>query len=275
MKKSTKLSAFLLLFYLLIFSIYPPTVHAQSVYDLSWKKDVPMLAGGMAGTTASLLLRAHHDPLTDIEIAQLNPNDINIFDRPAIQYYGEGAREASDVLLTLSYALPLTALLFQDTRSDVGTIGVLLAETLLLNEAFTGITKTLVERPRPYTYNPEVPETNKTENDSNLSFFSGHTSYTAALSFFSAKVITDHTDNRTVKIIAWTSAVLLPAATGYMRYRAGMHFPTDIITGYVIGASLGYLVPQLHKVKSDKKQLSHHISQFTLSPMSLRIVLVF
>jgi len=275
MKKSTKLTAFLLLFYLFIFSISPLAGHAQSVYDLSWKKDVPLLAGGMAGTTASLLLRAHHQPLTNAEIARLNPNDINAFDRPAIQYYGEGAREASDVLLTLSYALPLTTLLFQDTRSDVGTIGVLLAETLLLNEAFTGITKTLVARPRPYTYNPDVPETNKTEKDGNMSFFSGHTSYTAALSFFSAKVITDYTDNRTIEIIAWTSAVLLPAVTGYMRYRAGRHFPTDIITGYVAGASLGYFIPQLHKIQSQQKVKKAHLSQLFVGPASIHLVVEF
>lgn len=251
-------------------------VGANDVHDQRVADNVGVSEGAEANApTASLLLRAHHQPLTAAEIANLYPADINAFDRSATRYYGEGAREASDILLTLSYALPLTTLFFQDTKSEVGTIGVMLTETLLLNEAFTGITKTLAERPRPYTYNPEVPEVNKTEKDSNLSFFSGHTSYTAALSFFSAKVITDYTDNRTIEIIAWTAAALLPAATGYMRYRAGRHFPTDIIAGYIVGASLGYLVPQLHKVRSQKKAGKLHLSQLFAGSTGIHMVFVF
>ncbi len=274
MKKTTNRALLLIIFYLFIFYLYPYSGHGQQVYRLNRGTDIPLLAGDVAGATASFLLRAQHQPLTDAEIAKLDIDDINSFDRPATGYYGEGAREASDILLTFSYALPLTTLFFLDTKSELGTIGIMLAETLLLNEALTGITKTLVERPRPYTYNPEVPEISKTGKDGNMSFFSGHTSYTAALSFFSAKVITDHTDNRTVEVIAWTGAALLPAVTGYMRYRAGKHFPTDIITGYIVGAGLGYLVPQLHKVKSEKARKAH-LSQFYISPGSVHVVLVF
>ena len=82
------------------------------------------------------------------------------------------------MLLTLSYAPPITTLFLQGVSSDAGTIGVMLAETLLLNEALTGLAKTLVARPRPYTYNLEVPEIAKQDPDSSLSFFSAHASYT-------------------------------------------------------------------------------------------------
>ena len=275
MEKITNRPLLLLLFYLFFFSIYPSTGQTQPVYDLLWEKELPLLTGGVVGTAASFLLRVHHQPLTDAEIAQLNSNDLNVLDRSATRYYGRGAKNTSNVLLTLSYALPITTLFLQDVSSYVGTIGVMLAETLLLNEAFTGIAKTLVARPRPYTYNLEVPEIAKKDHDSNLSFFSAHASYAAALSFFTAKVITDYTDNRTVEIMAWTGAVLWPAITGYTRYRAGMHFPTDIITGFVVGASLGYIIPQLHKVKSEKKTTKPHFSQLNISPTGLYVVFVF
>ena len=275
MKKTTNRALLLIIFYLFIFYLYPYSGHGQQVYKLSKGTDLPLMTGGVAGSAVSFLLRARHQPLTDAQIAQLDINGINAFDRPATRYYGEGAREASDILLTFAYALPLTTLFFQDTKSEVGTFGIMLAETLLLNEALTGITKTLVERPRPYTYNPEVPEISKTGKDGNMSFFSGHTSYTAALSFFSAKVITDHTDNRTVEIIAWTGAALLPAVTGYMRYRAGKHFPTDIITGYIAGAGLGYLVPQLHKIKTQEKEGKVRVEQLMIGPGSVYVVFAF
>ena len=41
---------------------------------------------------------------------------------------------------------------------------------------------------------------------------------------------------------------MLPAVTGYLRFKAGKHFPTDIIVGYGVGATIGYLVPELHKL---------------------------
>lgn len=260
-----------LVFYLLFFSIFPTTSHGQSVYDLSWKKEVPLLAGGFIGSAASLALRARHQPLSEAEIGRLNKSDVNAFDRSAIQYHGKGARKASDVLLTLSYAFPATTLFLPKNSKGIETIAVMLAETLLLNETLTGITKTWVQRPRPYTYNEEVSDLEKMDKNSNLSFFSGHTSYTAALSFFTAKVISDYSDNHTLEIIAWTGAALVPAVTGYMRYRAGMHFPTDIITGYIVGASLGYLIPELHKVKAQEKIEKMHLSQLFIGPGTIYV----
>jgi len=43
----------------------------------------------------------------------------------------------------------------------------------------------------------------------------------------------------------WAAAV--PAAVGYFRMEAGKHFLTDVLLGYSIGATVGVLVPELHK----------------------------
>ena len=41
---------------------------------------------------------------------------------------------------------------------------------------------------------------------------------------------------------------LVPAlGTGFFRYKGMKHFPTDVLTGLVVGASTGFLVPHLHK----------------------------
>ena len=43
------------------------------------------------------------------------------------------------------------------------------------------------------------------------------------------------------------AAALVPAAVAYNRIEAGKHFLTDNLVGYAVGATMGILVPQLHK----------------------------
>jgi membrane-associated phospholipid phosphatase len=46
----------------------------------------------------------------------------------------------------------------------------------------------------------------------------------------------------------WAGSLTLAAATGYLRYQAGKHYPTDIIGGAIIGSLIGWGVPKLHEV---------------------------
>jgi len=222
------------------------TTYGQG-YELKTAREITLLSVGAAGTATSILLREKREPLMLKDIANFSISDVFAIDRLSKGNYHEGAKTASDVLVSVSFALPLTLLAFDDARTDAGTLGVILLETVAINEALTGITKALVKRPRPYTYNSEAPDEIRTMRGNNFSFFSGHTSYAAALSFFTAKTISDYVDNSGTRQLAWTGAFVLPAVTGYLRYRAGKHFPTDVITGYIVGASLGYLIPHLHK----------------------------
>jgi membrane-associated phospholipid phosphatase len=90
----------------------------------------------------------------------------------------------------------------------------------------------------------------KQSNNAGISFYSGHTSMTAAISFFTAKVFTEYVENYTLRILIWTGAAILPAITAVSRVNTHWHFPTDVIAGYAIGAIIGYLIPELHKTKS-------------------------
>jgi len=38
----------------------------------------------------------------------------------------------------------------------------------------------------------------------------------------------------------------LPAIQGYLRVRAGKHFPTDVITGYIVGLGSAWLMHKMH-----------------------------
>ena len=89
----------------------------------------------------------------------------------------------------------------------------------------------------------------RVNDQARLSFLSGHTSITAAMTFISARVLTDiHPDSKWNKFI-WVSAITIPAFNGYLRSRAGKHFPTDVMAGYALGASIGLLIPRIHRLE--------------------------
>jgi len=154
--------------------------------------------------------------------------------------------------------LPAALLFNKYTRKDFGPLMLMAFEVSSINFGLSSIAKNTVNRTRPLVYNPNVPMEHRTNGISKLSFYSGHTSHTASMSFFMAKVLNDYHPNMkpALKLGMWTAAALIPAATGYYRVKAGKHFPTDVMTGYAIGAFTGWLVPHLHKKKALHPKLS-------------------
>jgi len=231
--------------------------NSESPYhDFSFKKELPFL-GGLAGLSAINLLIDAPTPLTEEDILGLDGQSINSFDRYAISKNSDKAQEISDFFLTGVLVLPAIFLSNHHTRKDVIPLVVMTLEVAGLNYALTSITKKVVKRTRPLAYNPVFSLEEKTSESARVSFFSGHTSHTTSLSFLVAKVMTDyHPDARTgVKIGIWTFAASIPALTGYLRIRAGKHFPTDTIVGYLAGGLIGIGIPELHKRnrKTDQK----------------------
>lgn len=131
-------------------------------------------------------------------------------------------------------------------------IAALYGETFFITTGITLLIKTTVKRNRPFVYNPEAPLDKKLTRNARTAFLSGHTSISAANCFFSAKVFSDYYPESKWKPVVWTTAAILPAITGYLRVKAGKHYPTDTIAGYLLGATTGLLIPQLHKKKMEK-----------------------
>jgi membrane-associated phospholipid phosphatase len=126
----------------------------------------------------------------------------------------------------------------------------------MLNQGLNWMAKGLTRRTRPFVYDPESPFEDKTKTNARLSFYSGHTSTAASMTFFTAKVFSDYLSNKTAKALIWTAAAVYPALVGYLRRDSANHFRTDVITGYLVGALIGYGIPLLHKTKN--KDLSVH-----------------
>jgi membrane-associated phospholipid phosphatase len=142
-------------------------------------------------------------------------------------------------------ALPAFFLSTKHSRSQLGSLVVMGFEVGMINFGITSSVKNLSSRARPYVYNPNVPMEERTSSLSRKSFFSGHTSHTAAFSFFFAKVLNDfHPNMKTgLKITMWTVAIAVPVTTAYLRVESGKHFKTDVFTGFMVGAATGWLVP--------------------------------
>lgn len=220
-----------------------------SPYRFNWKHETAIASASLAYFVGGGILDITRKSLTPAQIGSLNPNDVNRFDRSAIGNSDPNGALASDVLLGTSFILPATLLAVQGCQHDALIIGLMWFEVATLTLGTTEYVKSLVLRPRPLVYDPDESLDVKTTRDSRMSFFSGHTSAVAAFSFFGAKVFSDYSDNKLHKALVWSGAAILPAVTGYLRFRSGKHFPTDIIAGYALGASIGYLVPFLHKKK--------------------------
>lgn len=234
----------------------------DSPYNFNWKRELIYASGAGLVTGGGLLTSFQTRPLTIAQINSLDKFDIPGFDRNVTNKWNPKADLASDILVYGSVTLPAFMMINKRMRKDFLVIGFIYAETAMLTLGVTELTKGLAKRARPFVYNPDVDMSEKTGRDARQSFFSGHTSLTAALCFTTAKIFSDYSDNRTHEALVWTGAVLVPAVVGYLRYESGKHFPSDIIAGYFVGATVGYLVPWLHRRKPLMKGL-------TVSPYGL------
>ena len=233
---------------------------SESPYKINFKSELPYIALS-AGLLSSGLIIKHineQQPFTLEQLNNLDPKDINSFDRAAAYNSSESARIYSNYALYGGALLPLYFLSMHYTRSEfiplvvMGTEVYAIVSTLAMNAKFS------FNRARPLAYNPEFSDEFRTSQTSKLSFFSGHTAQTAGFSFFMAKVISDYHPNMNTakKIGLWSFAVALPAVTGYFRVKGGKHFNTDVMTGFAVGAFAGWLIPHLHKKKESKLSLA-------------------
>jgi len=184
--------------------------------------------------------------------ASVNSKSLWNIDRNAINQNSKTADRWSDVTLYGTLAMPILLNVSRNgNRGEGGKIALMGLQGFMVENGLNLLVKNLVKRPRPFIYdNPWIVKDRSININSSKSFYSGHTSGAAYFAFFGAKVFSDlHPDSKW-KPYVWSVAIALPAVTGYLRYKAGKHFPTDVIVGYTAGAAIGYLIPTLYRSKN-------------------------
>jgi membrane-associated phospholipid phosphatase len=172
------------------------------------------------------------------------------FDLSAIHQHNPTYQSASDILEYTAVALPFLAFVDKRVSGHAKQIVGMYLETLAIDFAVYNMTTGIVNRRRPLTYNTDtsqVPLKAREGATVKESFFSGHTSNAATATFFGARVFTDLRPHSALVPFVWIAAAGVPAFTAFSRYKAGKHFPSDVVVGYIVGASIGYFVPQIHK----------------------------
>ncbi|MBI1267834.1 MAG: phosphatase PAP2 family protein [Cryomorphaceae bacterium] len=211
------------------------------------------LTGSSATLAGTAFLMSRNDKgMSAVEVGNLRSSSINAIDKRFVNSYYHGAALASDFVAIGSGILPACAFLFPAARKDLSELAHMYAEVSFLNYAFATSTKSLVQRPRPFTYNTSVLLDEKLLPDARRSFYSMHTSTTASYCFFTAMMVQQYSDKKWVKTSTWIAAAVAPMVTGLLRVRGGQHFVTDVATGYLIGAAVGIGVPYLHLKKARK-----------------------
>jgi len=233
-------------------AVEPAAAQPTSVYRLDVRRDWGLSLAGAGLLFAGLAVQSNQRPLTQAEIDALDRNDVNSFDRSATEQWSTGADLASDVLMATLLVSPV-ALTITETGAGNGLmLGLMYAETVLLQNGVVQLLKGVTNRTRPFGYNdsPEIPQGKKYQTATRRALPSGHAANASAAAVFLGSTYSRLHPESSARKWVWTGSLTAATAVGYLRYSAGKHFPTDVITGAVIGASFGYLVPKLHETGS-------------------------
>jgi len=246
----------LLISHLILFFFFSQvSLFSQSPYSLSTGGEVILFSSGMALGVISIKLIDNKKPISDVELYNLSKENLSAFDRGAVNNWSPASAELSNVLLITAIVSPLLLFTSSAVRDDARTFSTMYLQNILTTYSVSHLPKGLIRRYRPYTYNEVIPDEIRQNVDATHSFFSAHTSITFASAVFLSITFGKYNPGSNLNPYIWASSLLLATATGYLRYTSGNHFPTDIITGAVIGSIVGYLIPLVHE--NDEKNPSN------------------
>ena len=220
---------------------------APSPYTTRFAVEAPLTAGLLGLSATGLLLVQHKRTATDADLAALDRANIPALDRFSAGRFSPRAQLISDGFCYGTLALVPALLAFQpNVHGRYGQVAGLYLETMSSTAAIFTLTVGTVYRYRPYLYGPEGGELRHGPVATD-SFFGGHTAHTATATFFAAQVFHDFNPGSKAQPYVWGAAAAVPVVVAYFRIRAGKHFLTDNLVGYAVGATVGIMVPRLHR----------------------------
>jgi membrane-associated phospholipid phosphatase len=172
--------------------------------------------------------------------------DVNAFDRPAAGLWRPGWARASDVGAATLYVGGAIVLMLDEGLTSGLNDEIVVAESFAAAGALASLTSVAARRPRPFLYGDRAPLGDRLGAGASFSFFSGHTatSFAAAVSLF--RTLEMRHPRSPLPWIVLGVSLGTAGLVGTGRILSGNHFPSDVITGAVVGSSAGLLVPALH-----------------------------
>lgn len=120
-------------------------------------------------------------------------------------------------------------------RKNWEIIVVALAAGLIARFGITELIRAFYDRPRPFEVLADLKQL--IYHDGGGSFPSGHATF-----FFALAAVVGHYYPKT-SLLFWAAALSL----SFSRVVAGLHWPSDIVAGAIIGIAVGHLLPTLWK----------------------------
>jgi membrane-associated phospholipid phosphatase len=220
----------------------------KRAYQLQWEIDVPLFAIGAALAMGREIRSTNSSaPAYCTTIPEgCDENDLNFVDKPFAGNYDESWSNATDWIIRGLFVAPLPLLWIDNTFLNMLNDVTIIYQSGLTALALSGLATMSAQRARPFVYGAKAPEEVRTSPNGALSFVSGHTTMAFALSTSTFWTIYRR---HGPGVYAWTTLAVGTAAASMVavgRVIAGKHFPTDVLTGAAVGASVGTLMPALH-----------------------------
>lgn len=226
---------------ILLFSSF--NLNAQ--FSLGAKTDMVLLPLGVIGASVGNIMTYEDGPLTNDDFAGIDKLNIPFFDRLNTTYSPTYA-EVSDILLALQFISPLTYSFASEYKPQFQTNAIMYIETMSLNYGLNSITKSLVGRFRPFSYDSTTIKDVLYNNDTRYSFYSGHSSTAFASAVFNIIILTSQSGGLN-KTIGVTLNIVNATAIATLRVMAAKHFFSDVLVGALVGSGVAYLTTEFHK----------------------------
>lgn len=228
--------------------------HKGGPYRLKPSIDIPLVVGGAVLDAYNFGQIGTKNSTSLEKLQSLKISDLDWLDRWAVHPYSHSIDQAS--YLPFYVAIPAPLIVFgidSRMRKDYWKLTYLYGEAMILTGVLYTSAVHWVSRLRPLTYESSSPIAECTSSNSRNSFFAGHVALVGTSFFFIAQAYADYHPESHYKWAFYTGAAVITGLTGYLRNRAGEHFPTDVALGSVVGVASGLLTPMLHRVNPVKK----------------------
>lgn len=199
-------------------------------------------------------------PLCADQLLPLDMSGVPAFDRAFMQPYSRSLEVGGTAFELASLLTPI--LLLAEPADEYLRFATMYGETLLTAYALKELGKHWFSRARPFLYYQDYPEEKIGEGDAYDSFPSGHATMAFAGAAFTSYVFATYHPDSVWKIPVTVASYSLAIATAAMRVASGNHFPSDVLTGALLGTLVGVGIPFLHRSLASKQELTASVTPF-------------